>query len=326
MDTRLYDTDEPGPPRGWLGGAIDKTAEARHWQEVVNVAISALEQDGSRSSDPKGELYWGGLKLHGRHWLYHILPAGRDRHGRLGRCLIALFSANRKTDFDWRLMGRVQCELVMLAADPGRLKQIVTLLHESRRGVSLTDQLVGGGSTLASTSIQRHLAEFSADLSEGGQFFGAFHQDTGEMLRQKCQVGDSPARQEPLPHLEGKVELNKRQDQEASTSTLKGCVNKSRKHSLMKNLSIRTISVVAVFFIIGYAIGHNRGANSVPKPSGVTIGFINQKEALETLSKSLQHAQQAADYLSGRISKPSAKESSKANGNREGHKEPGSEK
>lgn len=168
MQTRLYDSAEPGPPHGWLDmGAPPQAPEMKAWDEVIPWILRGDPPDKAGANAASSLQFWGGLRWQDRWWIYRLLPAGLDRHGRPGRTLTALFCAKDKQGFEWQAIGSIADELEALAKDPRHLSAVQRVLHQARTEKSLTDDLLKKPQRSLSEPLRSALLSIVSGLQEG---------------------------------------------------------------------------------------------------------------------------------------------------------------
>jgi hypothetical protein len=169
MQTHLYDSDEPGPPHGWLKcGNIPADASGADWEPVVARIIkdfSEQHSDFRESATVKlSPQFWGVLRFNSNFWLYRVLPAGKDRFNRPGRYIIALFCAPTIESFDWHLVAGISSALKDLTVALPDLSAIQAVLHGTKRSTSLADRVLVRKPSDPSQSIETHLNGALSDL------------------------------------------------------------------------------------------------------------------------------------------------------------------
>lgn len=276
MQTRLYDSAEPGPPHGWLDmGAPPQAPDLKAWDEVISWVLRGEPRAKEGATAASSLQFWGGLRWKERWWIYRLLPAGLDRHGRPGRTLTALFCATDKQGFEWQTIGSIADELEALAKDPRHLSAVQRVLHHARTEKTLTDDLLKKPQRSLGEPLRSALLSIVSGLQEGeherftASAEGLISNRTREAFAQP--PSHPPATQNPSAKT-GPAEP-------ASTG----------KPSTFMKKGISHFMCVIAGMALGYLLQHHFSA---PKPSATKseLTFTSVKHAILVLRK-------ATDYI-----------------------------
>jgi hypothetical protein len=182
MNTRIYDSAEPGPPRGWLSCGIPlDDADQTTWTQIVTLIMQALDKHPSKireSSEPVSfPQHWGALHEGDRYWVYRIFPAGKDRFGRAGRTLTSLFCGSSLDDFVWGTIEKVASQLESLATSPSHLEKVKRIIECSLQPGSLVDQVVATKGRSLEKLLTAELEAKLAGLKAGDHYSIAISED-----------------------------------------------------------------------------------------------------------------------------------------------------
>ncbi len=276
MDTRLYDSSEPGPPRGWL--RIGDDAGGDGWDSIVVAAGNILDANGSRIKKAPHEAFWGALYLDDQFWVYRILPAGKDRYGRPGRILAAIFRSDTLPDFQWSTISSIQSNLESLATDPRDLGKIQNLLQESTSANSLMYELVRSRPSDQIRPVQDAICNFLESLPSGGHVFFVIEESSGCVLRRDERLVEAPQKTDEF----SPVKTAQPQPPLPNRSNL----------SMMKRLK-HAIPILLFGLILGGFLGRTFFQNKPPEQKEPV--FLSTADALNTIKK-------AADYIENNLS------------------------
>jgi len=283
MDTRLYDSSEPGPPSGWLWlGKPYEEAENCAWDDVATTAGAALDLDGSRLKGNPGEVYWGALNLHGRCWIYRILPAGKDRLGRPGRYLIAIFTAATLEELDWRAISLLQDELSILIADPSHLSIITSHLRDPRLKSSLMDELFRSLPSDRMRPIQDRLSAALESLPAGGRVFFAIDTHTGSVLRRRDSSDDASTNHGVQPPDAASAPSLQSEKQKPSVPARRLQAPASLHYNNDMKIGLLVVSLLCSL-IVGWYVGANvwSGKAEIEQP----VGFRDAAHAISEIER-----------------------------------------
>ncbi len=268
MQTRLYDSAEPGPPHGWLDmGAPPQAPDLKAWDEVIPWVLRGEPRAKEGATAASSLQLWGGLRWKDRWWIYRLLPAGLDRHGRPGRTLTALFGATDKQGFEWQTVGSVADELEALANDPRHLSAVQRLLHQARAEKTLTDDLLKQPLRSFPEPLQSALLGMVAGLQEGEheRFTASAEGLISNRTRETFAPPPSPPPAVHTPSAEP--------------------ANEGKPSTFMKK-GISHVMCVILGLIVGYAL---QSSSFAPKPSATRskLKFKSVEEALAKLRDAL---------------------------------------
>lgn len=275
MQTRFYDSAEPGPPHGWLDmGAPSEDPEMKVWEKVIPWVLR-VEHRAKDGTDAAFSIqYWGGLRWNDRWWVYRLLPAGLDRHGRPGRTLTVLFCATDKQGFEWETVGSMAYELDALAKDRGHLSAVQRLLHQARSGKTLTDDLLKQPQKLFSEPLKSALLVMTAGLQQGEHEH--FMANADGLISNRIRETFAPPPSHPPA-----VEIPSAKP------------SNEGKPSTSMRIGISHFIFVIFGLIIGYALQPPFFAPK-PSPERSELTFTSVKDAILVLRK-------ATDYIEGSL-------------------------
>lgn len=169
MQTRFYDSAEPGPPHGWLDADQEVSPTKRPiWENAITVIQQAARHlAGSMRGGDVSSQIWGGLHAGGCWWIYHVIPAGEDRFGRPGRTLTVLFCSQNKEGFDWETISIVAPEMEALAKNRNHMVSLLRRIHRSQPIASYTDDILKLPSTPLHEALKSEMGCLLDGLGEG---------------------------------------------------------------------------------------------------------------------------------------------------------------
>lgn len=276
MDTRLYDSSEPGPPRGWLHLRDDDKADG--WDVVVTAGGNMLDRDDSRTKKDPHEAFWGALHLDDQFWVYRILPAGKDRYGRPGRIVAAIFRSDTLLHFQWSTISRIESNLESLATDPRDLAKIQNLLRESTSTDSLMDELVRSRPSDQIRSVQDTICKSLESLPSGGHVFFVIEESSGCVLRRDERLVEAPQKMDEFSPVK--------------TAQPQPPLPNQSNPSMMKRLKY-AILILLFGLILGGILGRIFFPSKPPEQKEPV--FLSTADALNTIKK-------AADYIENNLS------------------------
>ena len=200
MQTRFYDSAEPGPPHGWLGENHGVPSKERPvWENVVSIIQQAARRLTDALRKNVSLQMWGGLHTGGSLWIYRVIPAGEDRFGRTGRTLTVIFCSGSKEGFDWGAISAVAPEMEILAKNRNNLPALQRRLDSSQSSASLTDDLLKQPSSPWLEALKPVMDCLLAGLEEGSHEYLTISGDCSISNRGREDISPKPAPPPPTP-------------------------------------------------------------------------------------------------------------------------------
>ncbi len=206
MQTRFYDSAEPGPPHGWLDADQGVPLKERPvWENAVTVIQQTARRltDSLRGGDVSSQI-WGSLRTGGCWWIYHVISAGEDRFGRPGRTFTVLFCSDNKGGFDWETICTWAPGMEALAKNRSHLDLLLRRIDRSQSSASLTDDLLKQPSSPLLEALKSEMGSLLDGLGEGSHEYFTITENGTVSNRGQENISPKPPspRSAPKPNSE----------------------------------------------------------------------------------------------------------------------------
>lgn len=282
MQTRFYDSAEPGPPHGWPDGGHTLTAQERAaWDDAIPFIRHTVRTLAGTGSEGVRSQVWGGLHFGERWWIYRGMPAKADsRSDRPGRTIAVIFCSEDIRGFDWACIRAVATELETLAHDSSRLALLLRPLDSTPKSTSLTDDLLKEAPTSLMEAIKSEISCLLNGLAEGSHEY--FTITASGSVSNRGQENVAPKPPGPSQTLQSA----------AKTASPTAPITKSQpdKPPFMK-LIISHVAALGIGLLLGFSLPDVFS----PKPPAEETGKNGPK--FRSVEEVIVHLRAAADYL-----------------------------